>query len=87
MKSRGVTSRWLIIGGISLSAIGVLATGWAQAPAPPGGASGSATTSGVANGAKAVQHAEQKTPGPGGQKLAEEQFKNIQVLKGILPIS
>ncbi len=83
MKSRGATSRWLMIGGISLSAIGALATAWAQAPAPPSGSGGSATTSGEASGANAAQRPEQKTARPGGQKLAEEQFKNIQVLKGI----
>ncbi|MDP9338476.1 MAG: c-type cytochrome [Acidobacteriota bacterium] len=68
-----------------MSAIGVLASAWAQAPAPQGGSAGSASTSGEAGGAKAAQKAE-KTSGAqraSGQKLAEEQFKNIQVLKGI----
>jgi photosynthetic reaction center cytochrome c subunit len=75
-----------IFAAISLSAVAALATAWAQAPAPPSGSgAGNATTSGEASGAKAAQHTEQKagTPKPGGQKLAEEQFKNIQVLKGI----
>jgi photosynthetic reaction center cytochrome c subunit len=81
---RRVTSRHLLICAISLSAVGALATAWAQAPQGSSPA-GSATTSGEASGAKAAQKAEQKTPAqrPGGQKLAEEQFKNIQVLKGI----
>jgi photosynthetic reaction center cytochrome c subunit len=64
---------------ISLSAVAALTTAWAQAP------TGSATASGEASGAKAAQNAEHKAvpPRAAGQKLAEEQFKNIQVLKGI----
>jgi photosynthetic reaction center cytochrome c subunit len=68
-----------VIATISLSAVAALATAWAQAP------QGSATASGEASGAKAAQHVEQKAAPAhaAGQKLAEEQFKNIQVLKGI----
>lgn len=68
-----------VVAAISLSAIASLATTWAQGPP------GSPTASGEASGSKAAQNAEQKTaaPRPAGQKLAEEQFKNIQVLKGI----
>jgi hypothetical protein len=68
-----------VIAAILLSAVTALATAWAQAP------QGSATTSGEASDAKAAQNAEQKTAPAhaSGQKLAEEQFKNIQVLKGI----
>ena len=68
-----------VIAAILLSAVATLATAWAQAP------QGSAATGGEASGARAAQHVEQKAAPAhaAGQKLAEEQFKNIQVLKGI----
>jgi photosynthetic reaction center cytochrome c subunit len=74
----------VVITAISLSAMAALAAAWAQEPQGSSPA-GRATASGEASGAKAAQKPEQKTPAqrPGGQKLAEEQFKNIQVLKGI----
>ena len=70
-------NRPAVIAAVSLSAVAALATAWAQEPQGSSGA-GSATTSGEASGARAAQHAEEKSASPraSGQKLAEEQFKN-----------
>lgn len=71
MKRHG--AGWLVIlAGILLSVIGALAAARAQAPAPQTGSTPPST------GAAAAP--QQSHSGP---KLAEEQFKNIQVLKGI----
>lgn len=69
MNRHGAASWVTIFSGISLSIVIALASAQAQAPAPQSEAKP------VADSKAAPQHA--------GQKLAEEQFKNIQVLKGI----
>ncbi len=72
MKRHG--AGWLVIlAGISLSVIAALATAQSQGPAPQTGSTPPA-------GGAAATAQQQSHSGP---KLAEEQFKNIQVLKGI----
>jgi photosynthetic reaction center cytochrome c subunit len=73
MKRHG-TAGWLVIfSGISLSVIAALAVARAQTPPPQSG-----STPPPADTANAAQQ-----PSHSGPRLAEEQFKNIQVLKGI----
>jgi photosynthetic reaction center cytochrome c subunit len=72
MKRHGAAGWLVVVSGISLSVIAVLAA--AQAQAPPTQQPGSTSPAG-AGAAPQQSHA--------GPKLAEEQFKNIQVLKGI----
>jgi photosynthetic reaction center cytochrome c subunit len=71
MKRHGAAGWLAIFSGVSLSVIAAFAT--ARAQAPP-------TQSGSAPPAAA---AAAQQPSHSGPKLAEEQFKNIQVLKGI----
>jgi photosynthetic reaction center cytochrome c subunit len=73
MKRHG-TAGWLVIfSGISLSVIAALAVARAQTPPPQSGST--PPPAGTANAAQQPSHS--------GPRLAEEQFKNIQVLKGI----
>ncbi len=73
MKRHG-TAGWLVIfSGISLSVIAALAVARAQTPPPQSGST--PPPAGAANAAQQPSHS--------GPRLAEEQFKNIQVLKGI----
>ena len=89
MKRQRVIA-WLSIScGILLCAIGLLGGPHAQAQnvtsqnsqgAGPAPVSGEASAKGAAQTAQEPKNAGQR---PAGQKLAEEQFKNIQALKGI----
>jgi photosynthetic reaction center cytochrome c subunit len=86
MKRQSVIA-WLTIScGILLCAVTPFdgSHGQAQNPASQSGATaGTAPLSGEANGKHATQEPKSAGQKAAGQKLAEEQFKNIQVLKGI----
>jgi photosynthetic reaction center cytochrome c subunit len=74
VKRHGVTG-WLTIFGALLSVVAALVGARAQTTATQGSPAGSgAATGGTASASPAAQP---------GEKLTEEQFKNIQVLKGI----
>jgi photosynthetic reaction center cytochrome c subunit len=86
MKRQSVIAWLTVFCGILLCVIAPFGRPRAQAqnPAPQNSqGAGTAPVSGEARG----KHAAQEAKGPGqraaGQKLAEEEFKNIQVLKGI----
>ncbi|HEY5068524.1 MAG TPA: c-type cytochrome, partial [Candidatus Acidoferrum sp.] len=72
MKRHGVAGWLAVFSGISLCVIAALVAAQAQAPPTQPGSTP------AAGGAAAAQQ-----PSHSGPKLAEEQFKNIQVLKGI----
>jgi photosynthetic reaction center cytochrome c subunit len=86
MKRQRVIA-WLSIScGILLCAIGPFAGPHAQAQnatSQNSQGAGAAPVSGEASGTHAAQEPKSTGQRAGGQKLAEEQFKNIQALKGI----
>ncbi len=86
MKRQRVIA-WLSIGcGILLCAIGPFAGPHAQAQnatSQNSPAAGTAAVNGEASAKGANQEPKATSQKPAGQKLAEEQFKNIQALKGI----
>lgn len=71
---RSLTIVWVLLLGAVLAGAGT------QSAAPQEKSAGDAAVSGQAGASGAARKAEQHSA---GQKLAEEQFKNIQVLKGI----
>ena len=86
MKRQSIIGWLTVLCGILLSVIAPF--GWpraqAQNPAPQNSqGAGTAPASGEASGKHAAQEAKGTGQKAAGQKLAEEQFKNIQVLKGI----
>ena len=83
MKRQSVIVWLSIFCGILLCVVAPFDGPHAQAPTQGNSGTGTAPVSGEASGKHATQ--EPKSPGQkaAGQKLAEEQFKNIQVLKGI----
>jgi hypothetical protein len=86
MKRQSIIGWLTVLCGILLSVIAPF--GWpraqAQNPAPQNSqGAGTAPASGEASGKHAAQEAKGTGQKAAGQKLAEEQFKNIQVLNGI----
>ena len=87
MKRQGVIAWLTIFCGILLCVIAPFGGPHAQAQNPAAqdspGAPGTAPVSGEASAKRASQEPKGTGQKPAGQKLAEEQFKNIQALKGI----